>query len=98
MREVRPKRLEIGLRADKRSPRGGKSHAIAAIDPHWYPPRVEPALFEVPGCLKSRPAVSISDCGGHGVVLLLFVAQSLPASKSWNRLLDQAGNYAAINS
>jgi hypothetical protein len=47
---------------------------------------------------KSRPAVSISDCGGQGVVLLLFMAQSLPASKSWNRLLDQAGNYAAINS
>ena len=70
--------METGLRADKRSPRGGKSHAIAT-DPHWYPVSRRTGIVRA-RLSRGRPAVSISDCGGQGVVLLLFMAQSLPAS------------------
>src|SRR6266852_8373755 len=46
---------------------------------------------------KRCTAVSVSDCGRQGVVLLLVMAWSPPAYQRRNRLLDQAGDYAAFN-
>ena len=73
-----PETWKRGFGQIKRSPRGGKSHAIAT-DPHWYPVSRRTGIVRA-RLSRGRPAVSISDCGGQGVVLLLFMAQSLPAS------------------
>src|SRR5260370_5559690 len=45
---------------------------------------------------KRCTAVSVSDCGRQVVVLFLVMAWSPPTYQRRNRLLDQAGDYAAL--